>query len=316
MERGRPRRASVLLLAAARLKRAARGSRSGRDRFARRRSARRPGNCHTGSARRPAARGSRRASFAPRQRSCSPCDGCSRGRRSPGSPTRAVPHDAWGRRGRGVRSRLPGAAVLAGVRVAREHFAAPPLDSRSWTSRTRYTSPETEGAGIARVGVRITWWFRSSELGLLGAEQVEGAPDVADVQRFVVLVENKHWCVGGRRASGGADDSNRAGNGSRAPIWGGRHAREYKMHGRARRVRASSGRNAPASSREEAAWPPSKPAPGRPRSGSLACSPAARSGRRVTPTMPDSPRRRGAVAVIARSSALPSDNASSAAWRA
>ena len=86
------------------------------------------------------------------------------------------------------------AAVLAGMPVAREDLAAGQLDPRS---RAADQVLEADDGGRAVFGPR-----RPDHLvvvldhfGLLAEHEAEGARQVTDVERFVVLVQNEHDTV-------------------------------------------------------------------------------------------------------------------------
>ena len=86
------------------------------------------------------------------------------------------------------------AAVLAGVAVAREDLATGQLDPRS---RPADEVLEADDGGRAVFGPRrpdhLVVVF--DHFGLLAEHEAEGARQVADVERFVVLVQNEHDTV-------------------------------------------------------------------------------------------------------------------------
>ena len=89
--------------------------------------------------------------------------------------------------------RLP-AAVLAGVPVAREDLAARQLDPRP---RPADEVLEPDDGGRAVLGPRrpdhLVVVF--DHFGLLAEHEAEGARQVADVERLVVLVQNEYDTV-------------------------------------------------------------------------------------------------------------------------
>src|SRR3990172_10138148 len=116
-----------------------------------------------------------------------------------------------------------GSAVLADVPVAGEHLSSAELDSRAGPSDQVDQANDRWGGDRQGRGVDHLVVSRN-QLSLVGAEQVEGAPDVTDVERLVVLVEDKYRRVEQSAPPLGANDTKRR---PPVPARGPRRGREY-----------------------------------------------------------------------------------------
>src|SRR3972149_5106891 len=158
-----------------------------------------------------------------------------------------------------------GSAVLADVPVTGEHLSPAELDSRAGSpdqvdqANDRW-GRDRQGRGVDHLVVS------RDQPSLVGAEQVEGAPDVTDVERLRALVEDKYRRVEQSAPPVGADDSN-----GRPPVpaRGPRRGREY--NGWPDAARGGVAGPSTNSHNTRLHWPPSRRAPGRRRSSWPAC---------------------------------------------
>ena len=86
------------------------------------------------------------------------------------------------------------AAVLARVPVAAEDLATAQLDT-GLRSLDVVLEPDHGGRGDGHRHGVDDLVVASQELGLFRTEQPECAPDVADVERLVVLVQDQYGCI-------------------------------------------------------------------------------------------------------------------------
>ncbi len=94
----------------------------------------------------------------------------------------------------------PAPAILAGVAIPEEDLAPGQFDARPGrANQTDQTDHRGVGEDILRGCDRRV--MRLQDLGFATEHQHEGAPNVADIEGFVILVENQNGFVHARNCS-------------------------------------------------------------------------------------------------------------------